>query len=189
MEGKSSPWGKIQHCEAIIEGIVFVSTAGHGGLKLDRKRNAAIPAYLRRPGGWYEEDCEYAIPLCVFASEFSEAKVEAAKQTFASYFPHSYAQFYNVPVESLRGKSYQYDHECFDREHASDLVGIAAWGDWQTNVPKGMVGVLATRGGQRTPGIEKLAFLVSSERYKARGQFGYVIQGDDAAIDQALLTV
>ncbi len=63
MKGKSSPWGKIQDSQPMGEGVVFVSTAGHGGLKLDRVRNARIPALFRQKGGWYEEDCAIYIPF------------------------------------------------------------------------------------------------------------------------------
>jgi len=66
-EGDRSPWGKIQHVQTLGEGAWFVSTAGHGGIKLDRKRNAAIPSGARMAGGWYEEDCKCAIALYIHA--------------------------------------------------------------------------------------------------------------------------
>lgn len=51
---KSSPWGAIQDKRELAPGIWQVSTAGHGGIKLSRERNAAVPAYMRAEGGWYE---------------------------------------------------------------------------------------------------------------------------------------
>lgn len=49
-----SPWGKIESKTEFAPDIVFVSTASHGGIKLDRLRNAMVPKPLRRAGGWYE---------------------------------------------------------------------------------------------------------------------------------------
>jgi hypothetical protein len=60
-----SRWGPIQTKSELAPGVWSVSTAGHGGIKLSRERNAAVPAYLRREGGWYEEDCEWAIAAVV----------------------------------------------------------------------------------------------------------------------------
>ena len=58
-----SPWGAVQHGERLVDGVFFVSTAGHGGIKLSQARNALIPDVFRREGGWYEEDCDWAIPM------------------------------------------------------------------------------------------------------------------------------
>ena len=66
----------------------------------------------------------------------------------------------------------------FRAAHAGDLVAIAAWGDWHASVPKGKVGVVATRGGVRpvygAPVAEEM-FLVDEVRYAAREWFGYVV--------------
>src|SRR3546814_20289332 len=45
----STPWGMAQSSEIYADGVVFHSTASHGGIKLDRARNAAMPA-LRSEG-------------------------------------------------------------------------------------------------------------------------------------------
>src|SRR3546814_20946546 len=46
----STPWGMAQSSEIYADGVVFHSTASHGGIKLDRARNAAMPAVLRVAG-------------------------------------------------------------------------------------------------------------------------------------------
>jgi len=58
---KQSPWGKVQVQYNYADGVDCVSTAGHGGLKLDRKHNAMIPKIFRRQGGWYEEDLDCCV--------------------------------------------------------------------------------------------------------------------------------
>ena len=49
--GMSTPWGKAQSAHVLAPGIGSVSTAGHGGVKVDRAHNAAMPEYMRRAGG------------------------------------------------------------------------------------------------------------------------------------------
>lgn len=66
-----SPWGAIQECSELAPGIWSVSTASHGGIKLDRNRQASMPADMKRPGGWYEEDCEWCLPFCIFADDLA----------------------------------------------------------------------------------------------------------------------
>lgn len=64
-EGGRSPWGPIQHVTSLAPGAWSVETAGHGGVKLDAGRNRKVPAGARQPGGWYEEDCQWAIAAYV----------------------------------------------------------------------------------------------------------------------------
>jgi len=92
-EGSSSPWGKIQHVEALGRGACFVSTASHGGIKLDRVRNAMVPKAARRERGWYEEDCEVAIPLAVHEDIRLRYGVsrEKALESVQRWLPEDYA--------------------------------------------------------------------------------------------------
>lgn len=62
-EGMATPWGRADTAINLGEGVGLVSTPGHGGMKLDRERNARIPAPLRNGDGWYEEDDEISIPI------------------------------------------------------------------------------------------------------------------------------
>lgn len=62
-EGVSTPWGRSQGGNCFMPGVTFYSTAGHGGLKVFQKLNREIPAALRHDDGWYEEDCDFAIPF------------------------------------------------------------------------------------------------------------------------------
>ena len=41
--GMSTPWGRIQDHHRIADGVVSVSTAGHGGIWLSDKRIAQLP--------------------------------------------------------------------------------------------------------------------------------------------------
>jgi hypothetical protein len=82
---KNSPWGQVQHDNHIADGIVFVSTAGHGGFHLSPERHAAVrakfPAFSTFAGGpWYEEDCDVAVVVAAFPEEFKPEQVKACKE-------------------------------------------------------------------------------------------------------------
>lgn len=90
-----TPWGKAQTKVLITPWMFVVGTAGHGGVKLDRKHNAMIPKQYRRLGGWYEEDCEISIPLYFLyeqiiadrlGCEWLKIDKENAKQNVFRYF-------------------------------------------------------------------------------------------------------
>jgi hypothetical protein len=70
-EGARTPWGPAGHVERMAPGMVFVSTEGHGGVKLSPQRNQVIPAALRNSSGWYEEDCEAAFVVRYHAEDWA----------------------------------------------------------------------------------------------------------------------
>jgi len=188
---KHSPWGVIQDCEQIADGILAVSTAGHGGIKLDRKRNAQVPELFRTKGGWYEEDCEWAIAATIHRDAFLEEARQTSKcpdtlsaaidSTCKNYFPDFFTAFTGKVVTAA--ESYVIRKRESATKNATNLVVIAAWGDWHDDVPEGMVGVKATLGGKRgywSPeegkvDVEDHNFLVPKEEYDTRDEFGFVI--------------
>lgn len=181
-----TPWGQVQNTDKIIDGILSVSTSSHGGLKLDRKRNAKVPKYLRRKGGWYEEDCEWAIPYVVFAEEIKadEKTQEVAIQAFKSWFPDEYEIFTGTQLQP--GESYIRDEKNFYVENANKYVVIAAQGDWSKGTPKGMVLVDAILGrDNRSHDRLKYAkqFYIPAAEYKKRSKFGYIIPEDAVPIN------
>ena len=99
------------------------------------------------PGGWFEEDVDWCMVVVAFPSCFLEAEIATAEDRLRNWRPTQW--------EALRGRtlvlgeSFIKDQCEFDRVHAADWVVISAYGAWSPNVPKGFVGVVATRGGQR----------------------------------------
>src|SRR3546814_20583986 len=67
-------------------GVVFHSTASHGGIKLDRARNMAMPGVLRVAGGWYAEDCEWAQVAIGFPDLFTDSARCHAHRTLRDYY-------------------------------------------------------------------------------------------------------
>ena len=81
----STPWGRAQAVSVLVpDQMVSVSCAGHGGVKVYRTLNKLIPAPLRSPfmgkAGWYEEDCEAAIPLYFLHDRLPEKDRERLKK-------------------------------------------------------------------------------------------------------------
>lgn len=186
-EGKQSPWGKIQTVRKVADGIWWVSTPGHGGVKLNRTRNAQVPKYMRMPGGWYEEDCEWAIPAIVFKSEFETYEnylyemhkdngypkqnvYEMAIRSLKDWNPESYERYFNVKLQE--GESYKHDKEIFHERHKNDYVVVSAI---TNKVNESMVDCTATLGAQRHVGTPVKHFLIPSEEYNKRSPFGYVV--------------
>lgn len=78
-----TPWGDSQQSSRIAEGIINISTASHGGIRLSPERQAKVarlfPRFISFAGGaWYEEDCDVAVVAIVFPESFSDAVIRAA---------------------------------------------------------------------------------------------------------------
>ncbi len=68
----TSIWGDVQWCSELAPGIVLVSTASHGGIILDAAHTARVPREIEPFHGSrdsWEEDCDIAVPLILFAAE------------------------------------------------------------------------------------------------------------------------
>ena len=81
VSGSSSPWGPVQSVEALGPDAVFVTTASHGGLRLSDAALERLPPALQATpfsvGGWFEEDCDWALPY--LALRLDAFEVEPAR--------------------------------------------------------------------------------------------------------------
>ena len=164
----STPWGTSQGAEVYAEGIAFHTTAGHGGFKLDRVRNAALHPALRVPGGWFEEDCEWAKVAIGFPELFTDREKTSADRMLKDWSPDAWEAVHGRRL--LPEESFQRDREHFEREHAGDWVVIAAV---RSDRYPGFVETVAIIGGRRELG-EQRNFLVANDEYGA-GRHGFVI--------------
>src|SRR5689334_23047785 len=75
--GSSSPWGPIQTVEALGPDAVSVATASHGGLRVSPTALARLPEAIRQTAssanGWFEEDCDWALPYLALGLDQFEA--------------------------------------------------------------------------------------------------------------------
>lgn len=182
-ERMRTPWGSAQTARMLAPGIGMVSTAGHGGIKLSPERQRQVPAYMRCEGGWYEEDCQAAIPLVVFEDLIREHGpkwlVESLDKyppitTVMNWYPDDAAKWLGRPI--LPEESMVLRERIFKAQHVNDYVVVAAWGSWQEGVPEGMVGVFATLGESRQEPLwsQGRYFLVPDAEYQSR-QGSFVI--------------
>ncbi|GGG86661.1 DUF7007 domain-containing protein [Edaphobacter dinghuensis] len=173
---RDTPWGQAEHIKQLTEGIFEVSTAGHGGIRVFPEPNQRIPDYMRADSGWYEQDVEWAKVAVVFPESFEANDVKAAHNTLKNWRPDAYERFTGRSI--LPGESYIRDRNAFEAEHARDWIVTAAWGDWASWVPEGMIGVAASIGGRDSKGQSKgeiLYFLVPAAEYEQRSYNGFVV--------------
>jgi hypothetical protein len=95
-----TPWGRSRDTEVIAPGVVFYSTASHGGYHVAAKLNKRIPAIFRAAAevwsgkpGWYEEDCAYAIVHAFLPEFFSPEEVLKALETIKRWYPTEWAKY------------------------------------------------------------------------------------------------
>ena len=103
-----TPWGPPQDIEELAEGVLRVSTAGHGGLQLSRERWTEIPATVRRTmltPTFAEEDCEEPIvrTLLGLGDDGDREMALRVAEYFERYAPA-------LPYLRGRGEGHGHDH-------------------------------------------------------------------------------
>lgn len=90
--GKNSPWGVVQDEEIIADGIVYVSTASHGGIWVAKELLGRIQwqmldyaAYWSGSSQWFEEDCAAQCVVVSFPEYFPAEQVESAWRIVKRY--------------------------------------------------------------------------------------------------------
>ncbi len=90
--GKASPWGIVEDEEQIAEGIIYVSTASHGGIWVSRELLPRISKEMRDyaeywsgSSQWFEEDCAAQCVVVSFPEYFGAEQVERAWETVKRY--------------------------------------------------------------------------------------------------------
>lgn len=165
----STPWGPSQVATVYAEGVVYHSTAGHGGFHLSAERNRHVHTMLRSRGGWYEEDEAWAIVAITFPHLFTAFERRSAERTIKDSWPDAWEAIFGTILQP--GESWEKDRRSFEREHANDWIVASAI---TSKHEHGYVEVVATPGGRPGSETETRCFLVSAEEYCV-GRFGFVI--------------
>ena len=114
--GMRTPWGRADFVEILAEGIVSVNTPSHGGIKLSRERQAAMPPSMRCDGGWYEEDCDWCLPFVVYQLDIQTHGDPYAVRailkgyhldTFRRWHPDAFEAYFETTLQP--GESYVKD--------------------------------------------------------------------------------
>lgn len=164
-----TPWGSPQDTTEIAEGIVRFSCAGHGGYFVTEARLAEMPEALRAGdaadgGQWFEEDEDWSFVAVAFPQYFETEHVESAKKTLRNWRPEAWEKWSGKTL--TLAESHKKREDAFYAEHRDDLLVTTAWGSWHKDVPDGMVGVCAMRGGRRFPTAEPESYwLVAQDEY------------------------
>lgn len=143
-----TPWGAAQESTHYGRGIVFYSTASHGGFHVSPTLAAAMPVHLRHDDGWYEEDCDWCLVVLAFPDRFDAEMRAEAERTLRHWHPDAWEIHYQQRLEP--GQSFVRDRQRFHEAHRHDYVTTAAVGDWHEGVPSGFVGVWAGDGAPAT---------------------------------------
>ncbi|MCQ4121360.1 DUF7007 domain-containing protein [Rhodococcus tibetensis] len=123
----SSPWGSVQYGSTLADGIITVSTAGHGGVRISPQRLRQMPSALRLGRRrWFEEDCESALVAVAFADdlELDDRRRELAAQSVADWFPTAWEAHFGRTLQP--GQSYVRDKETFTVANADRMVADSA---------------------------------------------------------------
>ncbi|NYF33624.1 hypothetical protein [Sphingopyxis sp. JAI108] len=166
-----TPWGPAQSSEIYSEGVVFHSTASHGGFFLDPARNRGMQSALRNDDGWYEEDCEWSKVATAFIELFTAYERRLAEKTLRNSLPDAWEAYYGHVLDPA--KSFEKERRQFLADHAADWVVIAAS---RSKDHQHMIEVGAKLGGVRDNSATR-CFLVPDEEY-APGRHGFVIDLD-----------
>lgn len=165
----NTPWGPSQGATLFAEGVMFHSTASHGGFHLTPRRNCSIHPALNRPKGFYEEDAEWAAVAQGLPELFTTRERRQADETIRHHWPEAWERIHGRLLEP--GESRERDRQIFERRHAEDWIVIAAV---RSDHRRGFTEVVATRGGKRDERVGERRFLVPAEEYQP-GPFGFVI--------------
>ena len=114
-----TPWGPPQDIEELAEGVLRVSTAGHGGLVLTQERWNELPAAVRDTmmnATFAEEDCEEPIVKTLLGIGDDRDKEMALK--VAGYF-----ESYAPALPYLRDRAPHYHVVAHLGGYATDPIG------------------------------------------------------------------
>jgi hypothetical protein len=161
---KRSPWGIVEFQTNYAPGVDVVVTPGHGGFKLSPEQNALIPELFRKADGWYEEDCEYAVPVFFLDVPGFRDKKDRAEKTLRVWFWKQYEMHFGVVLPP--GVSMLKDEYVHKFVNAAKFVVRSA-----LNIGNGKTGVLAVRASD---GVESW-FVVPADEYRSRGSLPFVI--------------
>jgi len=164
----NTPWGVADHATDYGSGIVFYGTPSHGGFKVPAEMQRGMPEVLRLPGGWYEEDGEWARVALAFPDRFTAWERQLAEETVRNHSPEAWEAFYGRALTP--GESHARDQKAWHDQHADRMVVVSATfaeGD------RSRVVATARLGGRHGERAE--TFLVAAAEYERRGRFGFVI--------------
>lgn len=167
-----TPWGSAQEAMRYGDGVVSVSTPGHGGFLLDEARNQEVHPAWRNDDRAYEEDCDWAIVTHTFPDLFTDRERSQADSSLRRWRPDEYMAVTGIRIDAA--ESHILSEREFLSRNADRYVVISA----RASKEEGMIACTATRGGVRRDLDKAPVFLVPAEEYAGKGPHGFVIDED-----------
>jgi len=89
-----TPWGQSQYQTTLAPGIISYGCAGHGGIHLDKERQAQLPDWakvtnLLRTLEWWEEDQDWIVPFLAFMDDIRANAAEHPDEWWAKRIDNS----------------------------------------------------------------------------------------------------
>jgi hypothetical protein len=178
----STPWGPVQSATLYADGVMAVSTAGHGGIILSEEMNAKVHAAWRPPSSTYEEDEQWAIVAVSFPDLFTAREQRFAQKTVKDSYPRQYEKVFGTKLTAA--ESHTLAEEEFFAKHGNDFIVTSAL---NSDHHPGMVEVYARRGGWRGSSGEERRYLIPQSEYNI-GRFGFVIDESRHSINNGPFT-
>ncbi len=150
----ASPWGAVIEANEVAPGVVWFKTASRGGYRLSKRRQAALPRYLRTEDGWYEDRTEWAAVAVVFDRIFDATPpgvdaqntlYQIGRDTLMNWRPEEFERWFQTSLEMdvILGLSIMR----FYRQNTERWIAIDILDDRHAFVPRGRLYVRAKQGG------------------------------------------
>jgi len=178
-----TPWGRAEETINVSEGVDWVITSGHGGLRLKysalrdagklelakKTQTFGVGIVLGRTF-FYEEDCGWSIGALLMPEAFDEEKLQRAREVAKNWYPDEYTIVTGEEVQLEESSELQ--KRVFDESTVNRFVVVAAWSKTSMNpdIPEGSCKVKALR---RYDGKE-FTTILTKEEYATRGDGFYV---------------
>ena len=82
-----TPWGTAHSIERLEDGVIRVTTATHGAIRLSEAHQKQIEPGLRTPDRWYEKDSELFIVADAFPHLFPDLSAKMVAEYMEAWFP------------------------------------------------------------------------------------------------------
>lgn len=166
---KMSPWGKVQESKVYSDDAVRVHTPSHGGVLISPMMNEKIPEAFRIKEGWYEEDCDWAIPYYFIPEVFGHVAVKLhddAKKTLKIWHWRQWDKMFKLDQVDPNESS-QKMKVIMEKRSIGKMKVLSVLGDWHEKTPKGFVRVCASKIlSPESYGPEESYFLIPEKEYQ-----------------------
>lgn len=178
-----TPWGRAEETENVSEGVDWVFTGGHGGLRIKSSalRNAGKLELARKSQTFgvgivlgrmffYEEDCGWSIGVLLMPEAFDEEKLQRAREVAKNWYPEQYTMVTGEEVQLEESSELQKRE--FEERTKNRFVVRSAWSktSLDPDIPEGHCKVKAKRESDG----KEFTTILTKEEYRTRGDGLYV---------------